>query len=187
MDLDAGRVHHSPGKTFPALEEEYLCLDLYLYICVHLYLHSVNLFINNLSSPSSKVYFVPHFLCHRQVCEKKNKWHFYSHYDYGIFVVLWQKLNTYSWNPTNVVEIPSLPLGCLQLGHTRQLGIYIGSYMSIGRNPFLKVGLGNSLGCGLCIFIVLAFTLLLFPCVNCCIGSFWQHWMRHNILTSFLL
>ena len=83
------------------------------------------------------------------------------------------------------MEIPSLPLDYLQLGHPRQLGIYISSYVSMGRNPFLDVGLGNSLGCGLCIFIVLAFTLLLFPCVNCCIGSFWQYWMRHNVLTSF--
>lgn len=160
---------------------------MYLYICVQLYLHSVNLSINNPPFLSSKVYFVPHFLCYKQVCEKENKWHFYSHYNYGICVVPWQKLNTYSWNPTDVVEIPSLPLGCLQLGHTRQLGRYSGSYMSTGRNPFLEVGLGNSLGCGLCIFIVLTFTLLLSPCVNCCIVSFWQYWMRHNILTSFLL
>lgn len=26
-----------------------------------------------------------------------------------------------------------------------------------------------------------AFTLLLFPCVNHCMGSCWQYWMRHNV------
>lgn len=99
-----------------------------------------------------------------------------------------KKWHTYLCHPINVVQIPPITLGCLQLGHTKQKKTYAASHMSIGRNSIWRLNYNRILVVGYVYFIRVAFILsLLVPQYETLYQFILTVWDETHVLTSFLL
>ena len=99
-----------------------------------------------------------------------------------------KKWHTYLWHPINVVQIPPITLGYLQLGHTKHKKTYAASHKSIGRNSVWRLDYSRILVVGYVYFIRVAFILsVLVPQYEALYQFILTVLDETHVLTSFLL